>query len=173
MRLCIIPRSLSRDHAPQKSPHDQTRANRPPINIFSGQSLPVALNSATTFQGIASPGSLAVGSLINLDLALQPDASYAATRVEVQDAAATNVASGQLNTLPVGMGIPFIYANSTKFQTSARFPNLSALSFPASFSSSTLAAGQRVSIASQSISYTAGPAITAALVRSAETTKML
>jgi hypothetical protein len=113
-----------------------------------------------------------------MDLALEPDGSYAATRVEVQDATATNVASGQLaqvdpsfnyvsqitdreqgNALtpyPVGAGEPYIYASSTKFQTSAQFPKLRELPFPAIFNATSLAAGQLVSIGSNFISTSGG-----------------
>jgi len=146
--------------------------------LTTGQSLTVTFSSATVFQGIGSASSLSVGTPVNMDIALQPDASYAATRIEVQDAAATNVASGQLeqvdpslnyilslateqqgdllSTKPVGMGYPYVYGSSTKFETSARFPNLNTLPFTASFSSSPLAAGQMVSTGSQSISYAGG-----------------
>jgi hypothetical protein len=145
------------------------------VTPATGQSFTAALNSATQFQGMSSAGSLSVGTFVDMDIALQPDASYAATRVEVQDAAAKNVASGQLaqvtpsdnyiqqmSTLqqgdqltsqPVGLGEPFLYTASTVFQTSARFPNLSDLPFHAVFNESTLAAGQRVSVGSLSISY--------------------
>jgi hypothetical protein len=124
---------------------------------------------------MSSAGSLSVGTFVDMDIALQPDASYAATRVEVQDAAAKDVASGQLaqiapsdnyvqpmstlqqgdqlSSQPVGLGAPYVYTASTVFQTSARFPNLSDLPFEAAFNKSTLAAGQRVSAGSVSISY--------------------
>lgn len=143
-----------------------------------GQSLTIGLNSATVFQGVASASSLQAGTLINMDIALEPDASYTATRIEVQDATTTNVATGQLiqvdpsfsyisssaieqqgsvlSVQPVGSGDPYVYSGSTKFQTSALFPDLSALPFNALFNSSTLAAGQMVSVGSLSISLTGG-----------------
>jgi hypothetical protein len=146
--------------------------------LVIGQSLTVKFNSATQFQGIASASDLSDGALVYMDLALQPDASYTATRIEVDDAIATNVASGLLalvdpsahlisltateeqgnilSTLPVGMGYFYEYASSTKFQTSAQFPNLSKLPFTANFSSATLAAGQKISFGSTSISFSSG-----------------
>jgi hypothetical protein len=150
-----------------------------PGNPATGNpSLTVALNANTVFQGIASASSLTAGTLINMDIALQPDASYAATRVEVPDAAATNVSTGQLafidpsynvvsttaiqqlgsilSVYPIGMGYEYAYEGAVKYQTSARFPNLSSLPFKANFSSATVAAGQMVSIGSTSISNMGG-----------------
>jgi hypothetical protein len=141
-------------------------------------SLSATLNSATQFQGISSASSLTPGVFVNMDVALEPNGSYVATRVEVQDAAATNVASGgfaqvdpsynyisqmvtrqqgdALTPYPEGMGAPYVYASSTKFQTSARFPNLSTLPFTAVFNASSLAAGQDVSVGSTFISESGG-----------------
>jgi Domain of unknown function (DUF5666) len=148
-----------------------------PGNPATGNpSLDVALNSSTTYQGIASASDLSVGTLVNFDLALQPDATYTATRVEVQDPNATDVAVGQLvnvdpsyngylNTTavqqvgtnlsvePEGYGAPYMYGTSAKFQTSALDPNLSALPFNAVFDASTLAAGQMVALASDTLNF--------------------
>jgi hypothetical protein len=150
-----------------------------PGNPATGNpSLNVALDANTEYQGIASASGLTAGTLIDMDIALQPDASYAATRVEVPDATATNVATGQLafidpsynvlstavsqqvgsilSVYPIGMGYEYAYEGGVKYQTSARFPNLSSLPFTAKFSSATVAAGQMVSIGSTSISDTGG-----------------
>jgi hypothetical protein len=142
------------------------------------QSVNVSLNAATQLQGISSLGSLTAGTFVNMDMALQPDASYVATRVEVQDANAANVASGQLvqvdpssnyiqstsaqeqgdqlTVLPTGFGLPFVYDSSTRFQISARFPDLGALPFTATFNRATLAAGQNVSAGALSVSDVGG-----------------
>lgn len=150
-----------------------------PGNPATGNpSLNVALNANTVYQGIASASGLTAGTLINMDIALQPDASYAATRVEVPDATATNVATGQLafidpsyNVLstavlqqvgdilsvqPIGMGYEYAYEGAVNYQASARFPNLGSLPFKANFSSASVAPGQMVSIGSTSISLTGG-----------------
>jgi hypothetical protein len=146
--------------------------------LTGDRTLSVALNSATVFQGIASASKLAVGSLIDMDIALQPDTSYAATRVEADAPATTNLTMGQLidvdpsfsyisttateqqgsilSAQPVGMGFPYVYAGSTTFQTSPQFSDLSALPFHANFSAATLAAGQQVSVGSLSIAMTGG-----------------
>jgi hypothetical protein len=147
-------------------------STNPESNV--GTVFSVALNSATQYQGV-SASALAVGTFVNLDLALQPDASYLATRIEVQDATTANITSGldlqvasantsffPMQTQQQGAQIAqsrfptlssFTATNSTKFQTSARFPGLGSLPFTAVFNSSTMAAGQVISIGAQS--YTA------------------
>jgi hypothetical protein len=144
----------------------------------TGDTFPVALDSATQFQGVSSPSSLAIGTFVNADLALEPDGSYTAARIEVQDATTTNVTAGQvIQSNPANEGIgslttqyqgsqlesyefgnteSFVYANSTKFQTSARFSNLSALPFTPAFSGANLAAGQMISIGAMSYPTTGG-----------------
>ena len=133
-----------------------------PGNPATGNpSFNVALDANTVLQGMASASSLSAGTLINMDIALQPDATYAATRVEVPDATATNVVTGEiafidpsynvlstavmqelgsiLSVQPVGMGYEYAYQGAVKYQTSARFPTLSSLPFKANFSSATVA----------------------------------
>ncbi|HUN83374.1 MAG TPA: DUF5666 domain-containing protein [Terracidiphilus sp.] len=146
--------------------------------LAGSQSLQVALDPSTVIQGVPLASSLVPGTLIDFDLALQPDASYAATRIDVPDATATNLNTGQimeidpsynyvmsdstqqegsiLSDQPVGMGYPYEFGASTSFFTSARFQNLSSLPFNAVFNGSTLAPGQMVSVASTSISFTGG-----------------
>jgi hypothetical protein len=143
-----------------------------PGNLLAGiPTMKVPLSSSTVYQGIASASDLSVGTLVNFDLALQPDATYVATRVEVQDPNATDVAAGQLMAVdpsydgyitttatqqvgdnlsvqPEGYGAPYMFGTSTMFQTSALFPNLSSLPFNAVFNASTLAAGQMVALGS-------------------------
>jgi hypothetical protein len=147
--------------------------------LTGSQSLQVALNPSTVIQGVPSASSLTPGALIGMDLALQSDASYAATRIEVPDATSTNLNTGQLmeidpsynnyvtsdsiqqeggilSTQPVGMGYPYQFGTSTIFSTSLRFQNLGGLPFSPVFNASTLAAGQMVSIGSTSISFMGG-----------------
>lgn len=152
-----------------------TLAGHPSVQ---NQSFKIAVNSSTEFLAGGSLGNLAPGSLVNLDLALLPDATFSAARIEVVDTAATNLISGQLvavapllnyissiateqqgqylSVQPVGMGYPYVYDDSTRFQTSVRFPYLSRVPFPATFDASTLAPGQRVSVGSTSISVRGG-----------------
>lgn len=148
-----------------------------PANANAQQSMAVSLSSNTVFQGVASAAQLAPGTFINMDLALQPDASYQATRVEVQDKVAVDIAEGpiwevnpstnyfglapqveqgkDLTPLPFDFEIAYVPAGTTVFQTSARFAGVSGLPFPAVFDEASLAAGQRVSVGSSNISHVA------------------
>jgi hypothetical protein len=133
----------------------------------TGAAFTVALSSATQYQGVAAASGLATGDFVNLDLALQPDGSYAATRVEVQDATATNVTmnvvqfssakysalgsmsiqyqGSQLESSILEDNNQFIYAGSTKFQVSARLGSVAGLPFTPVFNSSSLVPGQYAS----------------------------
>ncbi len=145
----------------------------------SSPTFTVGVNASTQFEGITSASSLAVGNFVALDLALQADGSYAATRIEVlQDPGATNVGTGlvmqvdpsasrisfgslqqqgtDLSALPTGFGSAYVYDSSTRFQISAQAPYLTSLPFPAVFTSNTLAAGQNVVVGSGQISYSGG-----------------
>lgn len=51
-------------------------------------SLTVSSAATTTYQGVAGFSTLAAGTLVNLDLAIQPDASLLAIRVEVDNLSA-------------------------------------------------------------------------------------
>jgi hypothetical protein len=150
-------------------------------NVFQPVTTTVQLNGTTAYQGVGSASDLAVGMVIDFDAAAQADGTYAATRVDVQDPAAADVVTGQLMELvdwtpgspalsldtdlqagtdifqnsPVAVGYLFLYGNTTRFQTSATFPDLASLPFQAAFDSSSMAAGQMVAVASASISYTA------------------
>ena len=129
-----------------------------PLTIESGDS--------TAYQGIAGFANLAAGTLANLDLAIQPDASLLATRIEVDDPAALMTSTGpvivpgsqaqQFLTLPVGTvgctitGTPscgniFQYESTTVFGASGEFTNVQNLPFAASFNATTLILGQNVS----------------------------
>jgi hypothetical protein len=144
----------------------------------TGAAFAVALNSATQYQGVAAASGLASGDFVNLDLALQPDGTYAATRVEVQDATTTNVTTNlvqyssatysglgsmpiqyqgaQLEATDAGNAISFEYAGSTKFQTSARLGSPTGLPFTPTFNASTMVAGQNVSIGANSYPFMGG-----------------
>jgi hypothetical protein len=137
------------------------------------QTFTVATNSTTVFQHISSIAALAPGDFVDLDLTLQQDGSLLATRVDVPDATANNMAWGtisrvdpsanllthigiiqqgnELDLQPVALGLGYTYSNSTVFQTSGAFPNLTGLPFTASFSSTSLAPGQRVAVGSPTL----------------------
>jgi hypothetical protein len=135
-----------------------------------GRSINASLSNATQYQGVSSASALAVGTFVNLDLALLPDGSYAATRIEVNDPTTTNVttalvefASAQyadLSTMPyqyqgselgssTGSGYEanaFVYTGTTKFQTAAELTGFPALPFAPTFSGTSLIPGQITSI---------------------------
>jgi Domain of unknown function (DUF5666) len=134
------------------------------VQTISRVSLQLQSNSSTTFQGVAGLASLEAGMLVNIDVAIQPDGSLLATRVEVDDSAAPAVFVGpwiaptaQSNVfviLPVGcFPMPdnpvcdsvVQSTGNTVFSVSGQFSNVASLPFPASFSSSSVVLGQNVS----------------------------
>jgi hypothetical protein len=138
-------------------------------------SINVSSDDSTTYQGIAGFSSLTVGMIVDMDLAIQSDASLLATRVEVQDATAPVVfvgpvlegpnapQPGQFTLWPMQQeegcnnashlvcNQLFQYDTSTIFGISGQFSNLQDLPFAASFSASNLFVGQNVSVSSPGI----------------------
>ena len=140
-------------------------------NSFVAQTadgFPLTINSGanTLFQGVAAFSTLAVGTLVNMDVSIQSDASLVATRVEVDDLAAPMVSIGPLlaatsvptqfvnvPTLSEGCtltgtpfcGVIFNYDNNTVFGVSGQFSNVQNLPFPAAFTGPGLLLGQNVS----------------------------
>lgn len=142
--------------------------------IQTPDGIPMNINSSsgTAYQGIASFSSLTPGMLVNMDLAIQPDASLLATRVEVDDPAAPMVSigpqlipgsqSGEFITLPLehlgctvtghpACGVVFQSDANTVFSVSIQFSNVQSLPFTASFSAATMFLGQNVSVFSSGI----------------------
>jgi hypothetical protein len=132
-----------------------------------GFSLTVKSGASTAFQGVAAFSTLTAGALVNMDVAIQPDASLLATRVEVDDLAAPMTSIGpfisltsvptQFLNLPVETegctigGTPFCgrifnYDNNTVFGLSRQFGNVQSLPFPATFTGPGLLLGQNVSV---------------------------
>lgn len=125
------------------------------------------------YQGIAAFSTLAPGTLVDMDLVIQPDASLLATRVEVNDLAAATTTIGPFFTpaanpgqfiiqLLQGLGCTtypsslrcadFLqYDTHTAFAVSGQFGNLQNLPFAASFNSSSLFPGQSVSAFSSGV----------------------
>jgi hypothetical protein len=124
-----------------------------------------SVNSKTVYQGsISDFSSLAAGTFVDLDGAIQPDGSLLATRIEVLDPAAVNVQTGPL--LQVAAEVPditfygveqqgpsaanvigaydFSVADNAVFQISGQLPNLADLPFVPSFTASDMVAGQEV-----------------------------
>jgi hypothetical protein len=138
-----------------------------------GAPFTVATNASTVYQGVAGFSMLTAGTIANVDLAVQSDGSLVATRIEVQDAGATNVLTGpvgsvfggqgEINVLgrtneefnqgntPGGTVGVYSYDGSTAFRVSGQVGALTNLPFAATFDSSSMVAGQNVAVGSQTI----------------------
>jgi len=152
--------------------------SRPTI-MSGGSSFSAATNASTLYQGVQSLSDVAAGMFVNLDLALQPDGSLLATRVEVDDPNATNVMTGPLSivyspTSPFASTVwdvgrlqqgsdldinpisswGYSIDSNTAFKTSEQLTVPSNLPFSATFNSSNMVDGQNVSISSLAISST-------------------
>jgi len=121
----------------------------------------VSTGAGTVFQGINSFAGLAAGTFVNLDGVVQSDGSLAATRIAVEDPAATSVEIGPVlfvsNAIPVlemigqqeqgvltvGGANPFDFEN-TAFQISGEIGNLNSLPFTPMFDAASMVAGQNV-----------------------------
>lgn len=143
----------------------------------AGSLLTIATDTSTTYQGIGGFASLAPDAFVNVDLALQSDGSLLATRIEVEDPSATNVMVGPIATVyspssafsnalwdvgrlqqgsdldinPIASWGYSVDAN-TVFRTSQQLSIPANLPFSSSFNSSSVVAGQYVSISSLAIS---------------------
>jgi hypothetical protein len=132
-----------------------------------GFSLTIKSGAGTAFQGVAAFSTLAAGTLLNMDVAIQPDASLLAARVEVDDLAAPTTSIGpfislssvptQFVTLPAETegctiggtlfcGIIFNFDNNSVFSVSREFSNVQSLPFPAAFTGPGLLLGQNISV---------------------------
>lgn len=136
-----------------------------------GSTFTVATNASTRYQGVANFSALAAGMIANVDLTLQSDGSLLATRIEVDDPSATNVLTGPIGTVfgaqneivelgrtneefnqtsvPGSNFFPYSFNGGTVFSVSGQIAPPSNLPFSAMFDSSSMAAGQNVSVASQ------------------------
>jgi hypothetical protein len=148
--------------------------------------LAIATDASTVFQGATDFSSLAVGTLVNADLAIQSDGSLKATRIEADDAASPTEWEGpflaptsppqtfltQIVQQQGCAGPPnllcsgdFETTGTTAFKVSGRFTNLASLPFTPVLSSATLFAGQNLE-AFTSGTFTGGnqPATTVVLI---------
>jgi hypothetical protein len=123
-------------------------------------------NAGTAYFGVGGLASLSTGMFVDMDAAIQPDGSFLATRVAVEDPSATNSAVGLLlftsiaepafliaNRQFQGADLPsemwyYSFNSNTTFHISSEFTNLSALPFPATFNSSTMVGGQNIYVSS-------------------------
>jgi hypothetical protein len=130
----------------------------------NGSSLSLAANAATIYQGVSGLSSITVGTLVDLDAAIQADGSLLARRVQVNDPAAlaefvgpwtfTNSQPGQFVILPndcfptpdVVVCDSAVQATSgAVFSVSGEFSNLQNVPFTPSFTSSSAVLGQNFS----------------------------
>jgi hypothetical protein len=145
--------------------------------------LTVSADSNTVYQGVNSFSALAVGTLVDMDGAIQPDGSALAMRLGAYDPAALNVMIGPL-VFVYGYGPQFYslgrqqqgqdysvqgqslgiysFSDATVFQTSGQFSNVASLPFTASFSGSNMVPGQNVAVYSQTLNDFYGGQYTAA-----------
>lgn len=132
-----------------------------------GFPLTINTGAGTVFQGMAAFGTLAGGTLVNMDVAIQPNGSLLAARVEADDLVAPTTSIGpfldpgsvpaQFLTLNVETegctvvstpfcGSIFNFDNNTVFRESAQFNNVQSLPFPAAFTGPGLLLGQNMSV---------------------------
>ena len=130
-------------------------------------SIEVVSDDSTSYQGIGGFSSLTSGMIVDMDLAIQPDLSLLATRVEAPDPAAPMALVGPLLYGPItqphdwitnweigGLGCNspnlfycanvFLYNPSTTYGVSGVYNNLPDLPFAASLSLSSLFIGQNM-----------------------------
>jgi hypothetical protein len=155
----------------------------------AGISLTVAVNANTQYQGLSGFSALAVGALVEVDLATQANGGFLALRVEEQAAPnmATQLLVGPVVSVtgspatsfaqmvrqkvgPAATAIPvetdtITINGSTTFLLPGRFNNLAGgpLPFTATFSAATLFAGQSVSVATNGVTNNAATAVFVAL----------
>lgn len=146
-------------------------------SYWSGTPQPWTLgfNGSTVFQGVGGASQLAAGSAVDMDATMQPDGSLVATRVEVLDANATNLAVGlgpaianyplisRIQMLQVqvdgnlpGLGDAYNVGSAT-YSVSGQFANLQSLPFTASFNAANAVAGQNIFFGSNAASVNGFP----------------
>lgn len=135
--------------------------------------LTVAADSNTIYQGIGGYGSLSPGMFADVDIALQPDGTLLATRVEVPDTAARDLVTGPVFNINPSDGIfnlvgereqgqdfssgfrsggmALQFTGDTEFLVDGGFQAPQGLPFTPVFNASSVAAGQNIAVTSQSI----------------------
>jgi hypothetical protein len=151
-----------------------------------GPSWSVNTTGSTVYQGINGPSALIAGMPMDVDVAVQPDGSLLATRVEVDNADAANLSAWKGPLEFVGAADPVLFAGAVEeqgflfnsayllggagftfgnaaFQTSGQLTNIQSLPFPAAFTAANMVPGQNVSVTTNALSF-AGDGITSATV---------
>jgi Domain of unknown function (DUF5666) len=134
--------------------------------LQTGLSLPVSIDPATQFHGIASAEQLQAGNLVDCDLSFLPDGSIHARRIEVDDATAADRSIGPtffasppnrdldlialqkqgdtLSAAQSGINLPYTFQAEPAFHISSALNNLASLPFTPAFDSTSFAVGQRM-----------------------------
>jgi hypothetical protein len=139
---------------------------RPVYMSEPATSLKVSIDDSTGFQGLDGLPSLAVGTFVELDGAIQADGSVHATRVAVADPTAVDVRRGPILSVirqatpivdikPIeGLGKdglvdvePYDFSNTT-FRISGQLSNVQQLPFTATFNAANMVPGQYVYLSS-------------------------
>jgi len=138
-------------------------------STITGQPLSINASSTTVYQGISGLSALSVGTFVDMDVAIQPDGSLAATRIAVEDPAALNVVIGTVQEVccspeiiqvlalqdqgaTLTNEVPYTSAG-TIFRTSGQFTDLQNLPFPVHFDGSSIVAGQNVYVSSLALQF--------------------
>ncbi|WP_263358091.1 DUF5666 domain-containing protein [Acidicapsa ligni] len=131
------------------------------------------VNGNTSFQAIAGASQLTAGLPVDMDLAIQPDGSLLATRVEVISTETTTLTA--LTGVPTFVAAPFadifgltqegplpsdvggpVNFGSANFQISSQLENLATLPFTASFNAANMVPGQNLTLTTQATAYGEG-----------------
>ncbi len=137
-------------------------------------------NSATVYQGVSGLSQLSVGSLIELDGAIQADGSTIATRIAALDADTAILSMQTGPVIQTNSAVPVVFAfgrrqqghlydikqaaiwmpfdyGSTLFQISGQFTNLQNLPFVPSFNGTNMVDGQNVYVTTHAPAVTINP----------------
>jgi hypothetical protein len=138
----------------------------------------VTAAAGTAYQGINSFAGLAAGTFVDLDGAVQPDGSLAATRIEAEDVGATSDMTGPLLFVDtaepvlsllaqreqgalfsqyIELGFQDLGFGNAAFHISGQLANLNSLPFTPSFDAANMVAGQNVYAGTTATSMQGGP----------------
>jgi hypothetical protein len=138
----------------------------------------VTATAGTAYQGINSFAGLALGTLVDLDGAVQPDGSLVATRIEAEDVSATSEMRGPLLFVDtaepvlsllaqreqgslfsefIALGFQDLSFGNAAFHISGQLANLDSLPFAPSFDAANMVAGQNVYAGTTATSFEGGP----------------
>jgi hypothetical protein len=143
------------------------------LNLPSGTALTIAADGNTVYQGIDGYTALSPGTFADVDLALQPDGTLLATRVEVSDLAARDLVTGLAFNIDPSTGVfnlvgereqgrdfssgfrsggmALQFTGNTQFRIDGGFRAPEALPFSPVFDQASIVAGQNVAVTSPSI----------------------